>query len=93
MYLSIRDDVVFAAGYESLAAGLRDLGIAGVELFVKRDDTVSALVPSPEKPRLSLSDPAELAELRRQADVNGLRISALCMANNFNSEDKEFEIA
>src|SRR5262249_2462078 len=42
MYLSIRDDVVFAAGYATLAEGLRDLNIPAVELFVHEDDTVPA---------------------------------------------------
>ncbi len=45
MYLSIRDEIVFAAGYKTLAEGLRDLNIRGVELWVKRDDTVPAIAP------------------------------------------------
>ena len=45
MYLSIRDDIVYAAGYPTIAAGLADLNIPGVELFVRRDDTVPAIAP------------------------------------------------
>lgn len=93
MYLSIRDDVVFAAGYATLAEGLHDLKIPGVELFVRRDDTAPALEPKAGKERLNLSDPNDLEELKRQADANGIRIAALCMGNNFNAADKEFEIA
>ncbi len=93
MYLSIRDDIVFAAGYSTLADGLRDLKIDGIELFVHRDDTVSALQPSGDQKRLSLSKPDELSELKRQAEANGITIAALCMGNNFNADDKPAEIA
>ncbi len=93
MYLSIRDETVFGAGYATLAEGLHDLDIAGVELFVLRDDTVSAIAPTNGKVRLSLSDPAERAELASQAKASNVRIAALCMGNNFNATDKAQEIA
>src|SRR5580700_5786010 len=93
MYLSIRDDVVFAAGYTSIAEGLADLNIPGIELFVKRDDTVAALVPQPGTERLNLTHPGDLSTLIEQAGDHGIRISALCMGNNFNAVDKEFEVA
>ncbi len=92
MYLSIRDDTVMAAGYESIANGLHDLGIAGVELFVHRDDTVTAIESGSGQGRLSLSKPAELAELIRQASASRVTISALCMANDFNSDHKQEEV-
>jgi sugar phosphate isomerase/epimerase len=93
MYLSIRDDIVFAAGYTTLAEGLRDLNIPGVELFVLRDDTVSAIAPVEDRTRLNLSNPLDLEELQRQAEANGVTIAALCMGNNFNADDKAKEIA
>ena len=93
MYLSIRDDVVFAAGYTSIAEGLKGLSIPGVELFVKQDDTVPAIAPQPGKDRLNLAIPDELAALKQQAADHGVRISALCMGNNFNAEDKDFQVA
>jgi len=93
LYLSIRDEIVFAAGYKTLAEGLKDLGIPGVELFVLRDDTVPAIDPQGDKTRLDLTEPDELAELQRQATANGVTLSALCMGNNFNAEDKAAEIA
>jgi sugar phosphate isomerase/epimerase len=92
MYLSIRDDIVFAAGYTTLAEGLHDLNIEGVELFVQRDDTVPAIAPADGKTRLDLTEPAELAALQAQAVAAGVRISALCMGNNFNAPDREAEI-
>src|SRR5579862_5831821 len=93
MYLSIRDDVVFAAGYKTLAEGLKDLNIPGIELFVKKDDTASAIAPEDGKERLNLTSTEDLAALQRQASENGIKIAALCMGNNFNAEDKEFQIA
>jgi sugar phosphate isomerase/epimerase len=93
MYLSVRDDILFAAGYSTLAEGLRDLNIPGVELFVLRDDTVSAIAPAGGRARLNLCDPADRAALQQQAQDNGVTISALCMGNNFNAEDKPGEIA
>ena len=93
MYLSIRDDVVFAAGYDSIAEGLTGLSIPGIELFVKKDDTVPAIAPEAGKDRLNLSIPEELSTLKKQAENQGVRISALCMGNNFNAEDKEFQVA
>ena len=47
---------MFAAGYATLAEGLKDLGIAGVELWVKRDDTVAAIQPVGGKTRLNLNE-------------------------------------
>ena len=70
MYLSIRDDIVFAAGYTTLAEGLRDLNIEGVELFVNRDDTVSAIAPAGDRVRLDLTVSEELAELQAQASAH-----------------------
>lgn len=93
MYLSVRDDIVFAAGYATLAEGLRDLNIPGVELFVHEDDTVPAIAPEGDKKRLKLTDPADLAALQAQAKANNVRISALCMGNDFNADDKEFQVA
>ncbi len=93
MYLSIRDDVVFAAGYTELAAGLKDLGISAVELFVHKDDTVPALVPVGDKKRLCLTNPDEFATLQSQIQEHGITVAALCMGNNFNAEDKDFEVA
>src|SRR5437868_4073091 len=92
MYLSIRDEVVLAAGYTTLAEGLQDLGISGIELFVLRDDTVSALVPEDGKDHLKLTDEADMAALEAQAASVGARISALCMGNDFNASDRKAEI-
>jgi sugar phosphate isomerase/epimerase len=93
MYLAIRDDVIFAAGYSTLAEGLRDLDIPGIELVIGRDDTVAALTPENGKTRLNMTDPSDLKTLQAQAAACSARICALCMDNNFNAEDKAFEVA
>lgn len=92
MYISIRDEVVLAAGYETLAEGLAGLGVDAVELFVNRDDTVHAIAPAGEKKRLNLTLTEDLEALQQQAKAHGIRIAALCMGNNFNAEDKDFEV-
>jgi sugar phosphate isomerase/epimerase len=93
MYLSIRDETVFGAGYDNLAEGLRDLNLPAVELAVHENDTVPALTPKEGRTRLKLTDPEDFAALKAQARDNGLRISALCMGNDFNADDKEGQIA
>ena len=96
MYLSIRDEIVFAAGYDTLAHGLRDLNVRGIELWVKRDDTVAAIAPErdPEgRTRLNITVQSDLDELSGQARAEAVKIAALCMGNNFNADDKAAEIA
>lgn len=96
MHLSIRDEILFAAGYETVAQGLRDLGLRAVELWVRRDDTVPAIAPERDpagRTRLSIASPNDLQELYGQARAEGVHIAALCMGNNFNAEDKPTEYA
>ncbi len=92
MYISIRDDIVFAAGYDNLATGLKDLGIEAVELFVHKDGTVPAIDRSASADRLCLDSETGFTELQSQAAANGVTISALCMGTNFNAEDRQFQI-
>ncbi len=92
MYISVRDDIVFACKYPTLAEGLKDLNINGIELFINQDYTVPAIAPKDGKARLNIKVPAELAELKNQASANGVTISALCMGNDFNADDKQFQI-
>lgn len=92
MYLSIRDDVLRAAGYTSLLEGLQELNIPGIELFVLRDNTVPALHTENGKERFNLTLLEDRQALQNQAKQHGITISAICMGNNFNAEDKEFEL-
>ncbi|CEK14537.1 sugar phosphate isomerase/epimerase family protein [Chthonomonas calidirosea] len=93
MFVSIRDEIVFAAGYKQLGEGLKDLGFQAVELLVLRDDTVPALLPVEGKERLRVSSAEELAELKRQAESLNVQVCALCMGNNFNAADREAEVS
>lgn len=93
MYLSVRDDILFAAGYATIAEGLKDLDIHGVELWYDENDSVRALAPEGDKARFNLTDPDDRAALQAQATANGITLSALCMGNDFNADDKEFQVA
>lgn len=93
MFVSIRDEIVFASGYSRLGDGLKDLGYSWVELFVLRDDTVPALIPNSGKERLVVSKSEDRAILLQQAESLGVKVCALCMGNNFNAADWENEIA
>ncbi len=93
MYLSVRDDIVFAAGYAALAEGVRDLGLSSIELLVQRDDTVHALIPEEGKTRLNLQKEADRNALAMQCAQSGVAICAFCMGNNFNNPDREAELA
>lgn len=93
MYVSIRDDILLATGFQHIAEGLRYYGIDGVELAVDREYRVHALTPTPERPRLHLNNDNDVAELGTQAQREGIRISAFLLPNNFNAPDIAKELA
>jgi len=93
MYAAIRDGVLLHAGYESIAEGLADLGLEGIELDVARDLTVAAVDPSAGPARLSLVTDEGLAAMKSQCEATGTRICGFLMANNFGVEDLGGEIA
>jgi len=53
---------------------------------------VPAIAPVEGKERLKLTDPDDLAALKRKRRPTTFGSRALCMGNNFNAEDKQFEI-
>ena len=91
MYLSVRDEILFAAGYPTVLDGLNDLDIRAVELWVRRDNTVAALRPDGSKTRLSLADTIDVAMLQDQIEAENIAVTALCMPNNFNAPDRDAE--
>jgi sugar phosphate isomerase/epimerase len=93
MYVSIRDDILLATGFQNIAEGLRYYGIDGVELAVDREYRVHALTSTSERPRLYLNSDGDVAELGAQAQREGIRISAFLLPNNFNAPDIEKELA
>jgi sugar phosphate isomerase/epimerase len=92
MYAAIRDDIVLSAGFTTVAEGLADLGLSGVELEFTRDGTVHALDPSVAGARLNVTTDEGLAALKAQCASAGVRVSALLLANNFGVEDRGAEI-
>lgn len=93
MYVSIRDDILLATGFESIADGLRFYDIPGVELAVDRDYRVRAVAPTPERPHLALSSDDDVARLSDQTRRGGVTISAFLLPNNFNAPDIDRELA
>jgi sugar phosphate isomerase/epimerase len=93
MYVSVRDDIVLATGFETLAEGLKFYGISGVELAVSRDYRVHAILPTVDRPHLFLNDDDDVTRLGDQAAQSGIRIAAFLMPNNFNAPDIDAELA
>lgn len=91
MYPSVRDDILTMA-FVSLKQGLDTLGFDAVELNFDRDNSVQAIHPEGGIVRFKLDTPSALDEFRRHLVSNGIRVSALLMANNFGSEDLDGEI-
>ncbi len=91
MYISIRDETVYGANYTTLAEGLQDLEIEGVELWVRRDYTIPSL-KQPSSVRLSINSQSDIARLKAEASQEGIKIAALCMGTNFNSELRDQEV-
>lgn len=90
MYISIRDNLVKHAGFDTVVDGLRALGLACVEVEVGRDFQAQSLDGDN---RYSLTSDEELAAFRTHLNEVGIRICAFLMANDFNSADPEAEIA
>lgn len=90
MYVSIRDHLLRAVGFDRLAEGLSYFGLDAVELAVERDGSLFSLTNDP--PTLSVFSDADIARLQRQATQNGIRISALLLPSNFNAADIASEL-
>lgn len=93
MYVSVRDDIVLATGYASLAEGVQAYGLAALELAVPRDGTVHTLVDDGQGARIDLGGDAGVARLAAQIASTGVRPSAFCLPTNFNADDIDGEIA
>ncbi len=92
MYAAVRDDIILHAGYETVAEGLQDLALIGVELDVRRDRTVHALDRPSGEGRVDLTSDASLGKLDDVCRATGVRICGLLMATNFGAEDVDAEI-
>ncbi len=92
MYAAIREAIVLSAGYPTIAEGLADLGLSGLEMEFFRDRTALALDPAGGPEKLDLATDAGLGALRDQCAAAGARISAFLLANNFGADDRDAEI-
>lgn len=93
VYVAVRDVTLFQGGYPSVLQGLRDLGVAAVELAVGRNVSVLHLTSSFAGPRAILAEGEGLAALRAEYAEAGIHVSGLMVASNFNAEDLEAEVA
>jgi len=92
MYIGIRDVCLFQASYETLAQGMDDLELDCVEVAVDRNMRIPAPAGALGRPRLSIADQLAAVEASQAYARQGLRISGLLLANNFNAEDRAAEI-
>jgi sugar phosphate isomerase/epimerase len=90
MQVGIRDDMVFAAGFDTLGAGLKALGVDAVELVFARDGSVRSLAAAGQS--VDLDTAAGREALREQCSTAGVSVAALMLANNFNAEDVAAEV-
>src|SRR5579862_2054890 len=93
MYVGIRDEILLGTGFDSIHEGLSYYDLKSVEMHVDRDNTVHALIPTPDKPRLSLASDDGVDTLQQQARSSGVRVSAFLLGNDFNAQDREKELS
>lgn len=91
MYVSIRDGTLMTAGFSSMKEGLDQIGVKAVEVEFKRDLTVRGLTA--DSTYVTLDGTDAIAEYDSRMDENGIRVSSLMLANNFNAEDLDAELA
>ncbi len=91
MYISIRDSLVEHAGYPNIADGLKALDLSSVETQVDREFRVKCLDRPGES--LFLNADEQLAQYRDNLQAAGIQVCAFLLANNFNADDRQAEIA
>lgn len=89
MYASIRDIILKSSGYESIAEGLKDLGLDSVEVEFFRDYTVYEPY-SWRKIQLTGNDAA--SKIKQIYESAGIKICAFLLHNNFNCKDLDNEV-
>jgi len=89
MYVSIREDILKQAGYNSMAEGLKDLGLDSVETEFFRDYTVY----KPDSwEKLPLTGDNAAPVINAAFNPAGIKICAFLLHNNFNCADQAGEI-
>ncbi len=90
MYVSIRDATVIHGGYGTVKEGLDALGLSVIEVDFAKDCTVGALTSSGRCP-LGTDDGVDA--FKKHLAENGVKVSALLLANDFNAADLDAEHA
>ncbi len=92
MYVGMRDVCLFQAGYRNIAEGMEQLELGYIELAVDRNMCVPAVDGSLGRPWLSIAD--ELAAIKASEAYarQGIQITSLLLANNFNAQNQAAEI-
>ncbi len=92
MYVGIRDVCLFQAGYGNIAEGMAELELGHIELAVDRNMCIPSAQGSLGRPRLSIAD--ELAAIKASEAYarQGMQITSLLLANNFNADNRAAEI-
>ena len=91
MFISIRDGMLSSAGYPTMAAGLRGVGLTSVELSVDRE-MAAPPVQSPFKDLVKLNSKAAIAAYQAALAHDGFSVCALLLANDFARPDLAQEI-
>ena len=92
MYASIGTNTLLGGGFASISEGLQALGINSIELGISREYQVAAIKPTEGKSNFVLTSESAAQEYKEHLEQNGVKISAILMANNFNAPDLEAEL-
>ncbi len=92
MYVTIRDDILMTAGFESIDEGLRVCGIPGVEIAADRDYTCRPILATMQNPRIHFDKDEDIRLLKDQMELSGIRISSFLASNNFNAPNRNAEL-
>jgi len=92
MYVGIRDVCLFQAGYDNVAEAMDDLGLMAIEVAVDRNMCIPSAQGSLGRPRLSIADELAAVKASEVYARQGMQISGLLLANNFNADNRAAEI-
>lgn len=93
MYASIRDVVIPHGGFDTLAEGLSYLGLDAMEVNIDRNMKVLAVAPSATQPSFALDSDDAIEVYRAHLAERGVKATSFLMANNFNADDTNAEVA
>ena len=89
MYVSVREDILKAAGYGSISEGLPDLELDNVEVEFSRDYSVYA---TDSWNRINFDKKSAVETIKSAYFDKGIKICAFLLHNNFNCDDQDGEV-